>query len=123
MRRCLFIALLALGCESTALSLSDPSAQSIVFEPPFISGDVVTVSMRFEGLEDAEPCATERSCVLLDYDVGVWLGVESVVFIDNFELQFELKRFGGAPTGVHPLTFVVSNDYGTFTVGGDFYVF
>lgn len=119
------LALLAPACESTALSLTDPSDQRITFEPQYISGvgEEITVTLRFDGLEDAAPCSAERACVLLDYDVGDGLGLGDVVFVTNFELRFDLTLFRGATEGLRSLAFTVRNDYGTFAVSGEFYVF
>lgn len=119
------LALLAPACESTALSLSDPSEQTITFEPQYISGvgEEITVTLRFDGLEDAAPCSSERACVLVDYALGDGLGLGDVVFVTNFELRFELALFRGATEGLRELAFTVRNDYGTFAVGGEFYVF
>lgn len=121
----LLFAPLLTACESTALSLRDPSEQTITFEPQYISGigEEITVTLRFDGLEAAAPCADERACVLLDYEVGDGLGVGGVVFVTNFELRFNLTLFRGATEGLRSLTFIIRNDYGTFAVSGDFYVF
>lgn len=113
------------ACESTALSLRDPSEQTITFEPQYISGigEEITVTLRFDGLESAAPCADERACFLLDHEVGDGLDLGGVVFVTNFELRFNLTLFRGATEGLRSLWFIIRNDYGTFEVSGEFYVF
>lgn len=120
-------ALLALGgCESTALSLVDPSAANAELAPQYISGssDEVAVTVTLLGVDDpsdAEGAPQER--LLLDYDLGDRLDLAQSRFLSNFRFEVVLQRYADTPPGPRTLSFQVRNHYGTFVASGEFYIF
>lgn len=114
------------GCESTALSLLDPSQVTADFEPQYVTGsaDEVTVTVVLRGVESPDDTTgevTERQ--LLDYDLGDGLILNRSAFATNFIFDVVLTRFADAPQGPRTLSFQIRNHYGTFVATGEFYIF
>lgn len=114
------------GCESTALSLVDPSTVSAEFTPQYVTGsaetvDVQVVLLGVESPDDATGEVTERQ--ILDYDLGDGLTLSGVNFETNFIFRVTLTRFADAAEGARTLSFQIRNHYGTFVATGDFYIF
>ncbi len=121
-------ALLALlvGCESTALSLIDPSQVTAEFTPQYVTGgaESVTVQVVLLGVEDPDDATgevTERQ--ILDFDLGPGLALDRSEFTTNFRFEVELIRFADAVEGPRTLSFQIRNHYGTFVATGEFYIF
>ncbi len=114
------------GCESTALSLLDPSAVSADFTPQYVTGSSETVDVRVVllGVDDPTDAIGEvTSRQILDYDLGDGLTLDGANFETNFIFQVSLTRFADAPDGPRTLSFQIRNHYGTFVATGEFYIF
>ena len=114
------------GCESTALSLLDPSAVSAEFTPQYVTGSSETVDVQVVllGVDDPTDAAGEvTSRQILDYDLGDGLLLDSANFETNFIFRVSLTRFADAPDGPRNLSFQIRNHYGTFVATGQFYIF
>lgn len=114
------------GCESTALSLTDPSAVSAEFTPQYVTGsaesvEVQVVLLGVESPDDNTGAVTERQ--ILDYDLGDGLTLARANFETNFIFRATLTRFADAPEGPRTLSFQIRNHYGTFVATGEFYIF
>lgn len=117
---------LACGCESTALSLIDPSQVTAEFTPQYVTGSAgsVTVRVVLLGVEDPDDATgevTERQ--ILDFDLGAGLSLSRSEFTTNFRFEVELVRFADATEGARTLSFQIRNHYGTFVATGEFYIF
>jgi len=114
------------GCESTALSLLDPSAVSAEFTPQYVTGSAEAVDVRVVllGVDDpTDSAGAVTSRQLLDYDLGDGLALSGSNFETNFIFQVSLTRFADAPDGPRTLSFQIRNNYGTFVATGEFYIF
>ncbi|MCA9538738.1 MAG: hypothetical protein KC620_07615 [Myxococcales bacterium] len=118
--------LAALGCESTALSLVEPSQANVELNPEYIAGDDVrvTVEVSLAGQEAAQnETGSPQSRQLIATDLGDGLALESVEFISDFRLRCTLFRFADAALGPRTIWFQIRNQFGDFLLTGTFYVF
>ncbi len=128
--------LLFFACDSTALSLADPTSLEVVFEPAFRSptdvGDL-EVSIEFQGVADAgDDTGSVRE--LVDHDFTVCaaqtdsactaIELKAFEFLTNWRLRMTLGEPNvGADQGRYDLSLRVRNAYGTFSGTGEFFVF
>jgi len=124
-----------MACDSTALSIADPTALELGFEPPFFAPGVEgsqVVTVTFLGVRDVDDDEGETrevlesdfsACDVGDPDLCAG-GLELVAFEfgSNWQLRLDLDAVGDT-TGRYDLSFRVRNHYGVFTGTGAFFVF
>lgn len=125
-----------LACDSTALSLADPTSLAVAFTPAFRGptdvGDL-DVLVEFEGVADADDdSGSVRE--LVDHDFTVCAGggdepctpieLKAFEFLTNWRLRMTLGEPNvGANQGRYDLSIRVRNAFGTFDGTGEFFVF
>lgn len=115
------VALLALACDSTALSLDDPNAVNATIEPPFIANDdtVVPITVRFvEGESGRGAASSSVTPLVLSADFGVDLASNNWMFEDDFVVHMDLTRYADTALGERPFTVRIFNRFGTFVARG-----
>lgn len=113
------------GCESTALSLTDPSSINVELIPQYMAGatETIDVELTFLGVEDPDDDTGEpQGRVVIDWDLGQGLELRSAEFQSNFRLTVTIVRYADAATGVRTVSLQIQNAYGTFVLNGEFYV-
>lgn len=118
------------GCDSTALSLDDPSEYQATLEPDYIEGsEAATLVLSFDDVADLGDVTGDASgwqVSIVEFGApGLYLA--GYRFLSNFqiELTVALEDPEGAsrPIGQHTLVLQVSNHYGTFTTSSSLLVF
>jgi hypothetical protein len=130
MRCLLCLCLLVVGCESTALSLDDPSAYPATLEPEYIEGsDPAQLTLVFDDVSAVGDTTGDSSgwqVSIVEFGApGLYLA--GYRFISNFqiELTVALEDPDGSsrPIGQHDLILQVTNHYGTFQTTASLLVF
>lgn len=118
------------GCDSTALSLDDPSVYTASLTPDYVEGsDPAVIVLAFEdvaNLTDAtgDPAGWQVSIVEFGAP-GLYLA--GYRFLSNFQIELtvalEDPEGSTRPIGQHTLVLQISNHYGTFTTSSSLLVF
>ncbi|MGK0360458.1 MAG: hypothetical protein ACI9U2_002771 [Bradymonadia bacterium] len=123
-------ALACTGCESTALSLDNPSEYQAVLEPDYLEGTAAAeIVLVFDGVADVDDNTGDSSgwqVSIIEFGApGLYLA--GYRFLSNFKVQLTvaLEDPDGAsrPIGQHDLILQISNHYGTFTATTSLLVF
>lgn len=119
-----------IGCESTALSLDDPSAYPAVLEPEYIEGTApAQLTLMFDGVSDVDDNTGDSAgwqVSIIDFGApGLYLA--GYRFLSNFQIEitvaFEDPDGSSRPIGQHELILQVTNHYGTFETTASLLVF
>ena len=128
--------LLLTACDSTALSLSDPSTLEVAFDPAFLDPNetgTFDVTVEFLGVADpADDSGTTRE--LLEHDFASCeahpvepcdaLQLRAITFESNWVLRMTLEATDiGDDSGRYDFSLRIKNAFGTFTGTGAFFVF
>lgn len=126
----LFAALLTAACDSTALSLDDPSVYTASLEPDYVEGsEAAQLILAFDDvadLDDGTGDPTGWQVSIVDFGApGLYLA--GYRFLSNFQIELtvalEDPEGSTRPIGQHTLVLQVSNHYGTFTTSSSLLVF
>lgn len=118
------------GCESTALSLDNPSEYQAVLEPDYLEGTAAAeIVLVFDGVADVDDNTGDSSgwqVSIVEFGApGLYLA--GYRFLSNFKVQLTvaLEDPDGTsrPIGQHDLILKISNHYGTFTTAASLLVF
>ncbi len=135
MLRAALLLLFLTACDSTALSLNDPNALSLAFDPAFLDPNesgTFEVEVEFLGVADPDDdSGTTR--ILLESDFASCaaheeacdeLVLQAVEFQSNWRLKMTLAATAvGDDSGRYDFSIRVRNNFGTFTGSGAFFVF
>ena len=129
MRLPLLASLVVLGCQSNALSLSDPGSYGARFEPDYLEGDgVSTLILTFDDIDDVHDATGDPATWQVTADELDGLFLDGYKFLSNFQVEVELAPLVPACVGVispgcqraavgsHDVTLQITNHYGTFAV-------
>lgn len=123
-------ALSLLGCESTALSLDDPSQYQAVLEPDYLEGtSAAELVLVFDGVANVDDNTGDSAgwqVSIVEFGApGLYLA--GYRFLSNFKVQLtvalEDPEGSSRPIGQHDLTLQISNHYGTFITTTSLLVF
>lgn len=121
---------LLMGCDSTALSLDDPSVYTASLEPDYIEGsEPAQLILAFDDVAElsdgtGDPSGWQVS--IIDFGApGLYLA--GYRFLTNFQIELTVAlddpEGSTRPIGQHTLVLQVSNHYGTFTTSSSLLVF
>lgn len=122
--------LASLGCESSALSLDDPSAYHAVLQPDYLEGSsAAELLLVFDGVADLDDNTGDSAgwqVSIVEFGApGLYLA--GYRFVSNFKIELtvalEDPEGSSRPIGQHDLVLQISNHYGTFTTTTSLLVF
>jgi hypothetical protein len=116
-------AVVAAGCDSTALSL-DALPSVAAFEPEYWQalGADQQVTVRVQGVNHDEPTGDERTFSVLSADFGSGLHMTEYTFQSPFTVDLKIEREECPPPaeGTREVHLKIANKFGVFSVHGSF---